>query len=51
MSAFNQSDLAIKSGFLYADPFDQPLKELPEVAPPPAVLLLTMDWAEADHFL
>lgn len=51
VSAFNQSVLAIKSGFLYADPFDQPLEELPEVAPPPAVLLLTMDWAEADHLL
>lgn len=46
VSAFNQSALAIKSSFSCADPFDQPA-----VAPPPAVLLLTKDWAEADHLL
>ena len=51
VSAFNQSALATKSSFPCADPFGQTLEELPAVAPPPAVLLLTTDWAEADQLL
>lgn len=51
VSAFNQCALAIKSGSPCADPFEQPLEEQPGVAPPPAVLLLTKDWEEADYLL